>query len=199
MMLRGHKPFLPKGSLKHGLNLNASPAPNLRFSQPVRTIADLPCAYSTTMAIFSPDEQLVVTGVCTGSAKDETGATGAVAIFDKSSGEVRDLLGCSCTLVPIARPFVPDGSPLFTHRSFVCSLCVSWVCPATSPRWPGTLASTRSLRAQVVDADVVLPCLCYGISSLFLSSPQCAICSFAPSPRPPQAGHNPGDVRPELQ
>ena len=41
------------------------------------------------MAIFSPDEQLVVTGVCTGNATDEAGATGAVAIFNKSNGEVR--------------------------------------------------------------------------------------------------------------
>lgn len=59
-----------------------------RFTQPVRIIGDAPCAYATTMAIFSPDEQLVCTGVCTGQPQDETGA---VAIYDKSTGEVRSL------------------------------------------------------------------------------------------------------------
>ena len=38
------------------------------------------------MAIFSPDEGLVVTGVCTGQPQEETGA---VAIYDKATGEVR--------------------------------------------------------------------------------------------------------------
>ena len=42
------------------------------------------------MAIFSPDEQLVLTGVCTGKPQDETGA---LAIYDRAKGEVGGLLG----------------------------------------------------------------------------------------------------------
>ncbi len=57
-----------------------------RLTVPVRTISDVPCSHSNTMCIFSPDEQLILTGVNTGQPQDETGA---VAIFDQAKGEVR--------------------------------------------------------------------------------------------------------------
>ncbi len=64
--------------------------PCLRFTQPVRVIGDLPCTNSNTMVIFSPDEQLVVTGVCTGLPQDETGA---MVILDRAKGELVRKLG----------------------------------------------------------------------------------------------------------
>ena len=53
------------------------------------------------MAIFSPDEQLVLTGVCTGKPQDETGA---LAIYDRAKGEVGGLLGfpLSASSLPVA-------------------------------------------------------------------------------------------------
>ena len=57
-----------------------------RFKEPVRVFGDLPCAHANTMAIFSPDEQLILTGVNTGQPQDEMGA---LVIYDRAKGEVR--------------------------------------------------------------------------------------------------------------
>lgn len=65
-----------------------SPFPCLlphRFTQPLRVFGDLPCQNANTMAIFSPDEQLVLTGVTTGNSTDEMGA---LVIYDRAEGEV---------------------------------------------------------------------------------------------------------------
>ncbi|KAL6753523.1 WD40 repeat-like protein [Haematococcus lacustris] len=48
-----------------------------KFSQPVKVWGDLPCSYASTKVIFSPDEQLAVTGV---SAAGEEG--GALVFLD---------------------------------------------------------------------------------------------------------------------
>ncbi|KAG1653233.1 hypothetical protein FOA52_008483 [Chlamydomonas sp. UWO 241] len=59
-----------------------------QLKSPVRAWGGLPCCAANTMATFSPDEQflvLVLTGVQTGEAHDETGA---LLMFNKSTGEL---------------------------------------------------------------------------------------------------------------
>lgn len=51
------------------------------MKQPVRVWNDLPTSHANCMAIFSPDEQLVLTGVVKGQPQDDTGA---LVIFDKA-------------------------------------------------------------------------------------------------------------------
>eukprot|EP00195_Chlamydomonas_chlamydogama_P015841 CAMPEP_0202913062 /NCGR_PEP_ID=MMETSP1392-20130828/59433_1 /ASSEMBLY_ACC=CAM_ASM_000868 /TAXON_ID=225041 /ORGANISM="Chlamydomonas chlamydogama, Strain SAG 11-48b" /LENGTH=510 /DNA_ID=CAMNT_0049604183 /DNA_START=1 /DNA_END=1533 /DNA_ORIENTATION=+ len=55
-----------------------------KFTQPVHVFGGLPCAYANTQCIFSPDEQLVLTGVSAGSQDD----AGALVFLDKARMQV---------------------------------------------------------------------------------------------------------------
>uniref|UniRef100_A0A7S3R0D4 Uncharacterized protein n=1 Tax=Dunaliella tertiolecta TaxID=3047 RepID=A0A7S3R0D4_DUNTE len=55
-----------------------------KFTQPVHSWDDLPCAYNNTKCIFSPDDQLILTGMSMGG-KDEGGA---VVFIDKRKHDI---------------------------------------------------------------------------------------------------------------
>ncbi|KAF5835856.1 WD40-repeat-containing domain protein [Dunaliella salina] len=55
-----------------------------KFTQPVHSWDDLPCAYNNTKCIFSPDDQLILTGMSMGG-KDEGGA---VVFIDKRKQDI---------------------------------------------------------------------------------------------------------------